>query len=189
MSFVGLEEELSAESLGIAILFQIEFLSETLYLALQNTGFTDNNGQVWQPADGGLVSYDDFPGGSNLAASKRTYTLQIPDLVFGNKLVAQESEYRGRKITQFFQLFSNEGAPLSTPRFLHVGFMDVVTASFDGSGSSQLTVTAEGPLAYKNKTAYGLLTDTDQKARHPGDKALDRVKDLAKGISLAWPPS
>ena len=181
----------SAERVFLAVLFKVELASETLHFALQNTGLTDTNGQYWQPANAGIISYDDFPVASlskaTPSAQKRTYRITLPDLAFGNRMVSDEAEYRGRKITQFLQIKDASGNPLSTPKFLHVGFMDVVRSSVQ-NGSAVLTCECEGLFSYKARSNFGVLTDTDQRARYPDDAGLDWAKKLQEGVVLPWPP-
>ncbi|MEO0343012.1 MAG: hypothetical protein AAF198_06200 [Pseudomonadota bacterium] len=190
MTFSPYAGYLDAEQVALTVLFKIEFTSQTYHLACRNTGITDLTGQYWEPANSSIISYEDFMTGASLAASKRTYTLSLPDSVFGNKLVSQESEYRGRSLSQYMQILDfDTDAPVGPTHFLHTGFMDSVSSTLSPDGTAVLSVTAEGPLSYKNRSSYGLLTDTDQKARYSDDEGLDRVKELSLGVTVVWPPA
>ena len=178
---------LDGEFVKVAMLFKIELASGTLFYALQNTPFTDTTGQVWEPANADVITFDDFPLMNEAIAQKRTYRIALGDASLGNRIVSSEAEYRGRKITQFMQILAPDRTPVSTPKFLHVGFMDVATVSVS-AGNATLSITCEGLFTAKDKTPYGFLTDADQKARHTGDRGLERVTNLQKGVTVPWPP-
>lgn len=178
---------LDGEFVRLAMLAKVELASETLYYVLRNAPLTDINGQVWQAANGDVVTVDDFPLTNSALAQKRTYKIALGDMALGNQIVASEAEYRGRKITQFLQILDADGSPVSTPKFLHVGFMDVASVSV-AAGQATLSLTCEGLFTVKDKTPFGLLTDTDQKARYSDDRGLERVANLQKGVVIPWPP-
>tara|TARA_R110002012_G_scaffold101777_2_gene241139 strand:- start:540 stop:1115 length:576 start_codon:yes stop_codon:yes gene_type:complete len=185
----SLAHVLDSEYVDLCILFKIEFASETMYLAMQNVGFTDLNGQEWRAANSSIISFDDFPLGAKATAQKRTYNVALPDTATSNRLISMESEYRGRRITQLIQFFTPDRTPILTPQFLATHIMDLAKPIVDAKGQASISLDCEGLFTGKNFSPNGLLTDTDQKARHAGDEGLNWVKALQRGVVLEIPPA
>lgn len=87
-----------------------------------------------------------------------------------------------RTIVVYSQLFATTqiGAvgpwqPLIPPVALFSGTMSGLTFAADGAQSRMISLNAEGLLTRRNAPPRGLLTDSDQQARHAGDKGLERV--------------
>jgi len=180
---------LDKETVRLCILYEVELKSGTLRFAMQTLDLVDNNGVTWAAAEAGVISFSDFPLAASAAAQKRSYTIALGELSLGNSFAMQEDEFRGRKLTQYMQIFAEDWTPLGVPVFLHTGIMDIFTPSINGDGQAVGTLDCESLFAVKNRSPFALLTDTDQRARYPDDAGLDEVKLIERGIVLDYPPS
>ncbi len=187
-----------AEKVQVTSLIEARFASETVRVTEEGTPFTDLNGNSWQPGYG-LISYDDASIPSQIGAGKRTYRIAAADASAALAAVMMESEYRDRHIFQYIQFFREQTVagsdgtsvcirePVGVPQFLVRHVMDKATLSVSPDGNATLTMECETLFASKNRAPYALLSQTDQRARYPGDAGLDRMPDLVKGKILRWP--
>jgi hypothetical protein len=64
---------------------------------------------------------------------------------------------------------------MQTPRF-----------ELQGASTRRITVSAESLFSLRSRPAFSQYTDTDQKARFPGDRGFEFVPGLVNKI-VTWP--
>jgi hypothetical protein len=148
------------------------------------------DGREWL-GNGGLISVSDVNAAAGFFASALTVTLSgVPDDLDGiyNKLfVADQSEYRYRRIVVLVQNFGSDWQPLDAPWAYWAGEMDRVD-SLDSLESESLTLKCETAFASRQKPPFANYTDEDQQARYPGDR-LFRFVGPAAEKTIKWPPA
>lgn len=100
----------------------------------------------------------------------------------------QASEVKYRVARLWFQFFDAEFNLIDArPRrtYLMDRLIPDVNAATDPP-TFKLTLTAEPRLATKNQARFSYLTDADQRARHSGDRILERVGLLSVKQTMLW---
>ena len=89
---------------------------------------------------------------------------------------------RDRSVTVYLQLFAMEdaegaerGQPIGSPMALYSGTMTKMPWAANGPSQRTIRVEAEGVFFRRNAAPRGRWTDSDQKARYPGDKGFERL--------------
>lgn len=100
----------------------------------------------------------------------------------------QAVEVRGRKIEFFLHMFKADWTYVEAPVSLGVYLMDRLTPSFDGQNQVAGVKLACEPIGVSKFRAPNSYLDTrDQRARYPGDAALDFMPKYVVNQSLgAW---
>jgi hypothetical protein len=144
-------------------------------------GDLDHAGHIWQ-GTGDLISISDLTTDYQMSADPVTFSMAATaDLVALVK--TSKTAVRGRSVIVYAQLFMTQAQdaavgpwqPLGAPMALFSGTMGPMTYAKEGPGNRQISLQCEGIWARRNAPPRGLLTDSDQQARHPGDEGLERV--------------
>lgn len=140
-------------------------------------------GQTWQGV-GDLIQISGLTSSYQLTADPVTFTLSATQ-----ELVALTREgkanVRGREVTIWSYLLDLQGQPIGAPWVAWTGEMGEPEFSISGNTDRLITLQCEGLFAQRNRPPHGLLTDLDQRARHPGDRGLERVA-LHKNHEVRW---
>jgi hypothetical protein len=193
---------LQAEVVHLAWLIEFQFASGTIRASNEITAFEDANGATWQGL-GTLIQAPVLTGGPGELAPLREYVMALPSeiLEVGEsggglgripELIGSPTEYRGRWVIFYGQLFSTSAtdssgraSPLGVPFALDRALMDRASLTYTGSEAT-ITLQAESILSRKRAPLYGMLTPRDQKSRFSGDKGLDYVPEIATGTLVQW---
>ena len=175
--------ELAAgRAVKVTRLFRFEFLSSTQRF-WDGLNYLTAGGQQWQGA-GKLISVTGLEWAEGLGASQATFTLSgsTSDLV--NAAINSETEVNGRPCAVFLQFLSDRSVALDSPVGVWAGCMDRIVFKGDVNRQS-LSMTAETLFVDRVRSPNGLLTDTDQQARWPGDRGLQKMPELIQK-SVDW---
>lgn len=161
------------------------------------TGFGDIEvaGNRWQGL-GDLISVSEIETSYQLSAEKVTFEVAATAEMLALAL-ASKSRVRDRAVTIYLQLFALDdlsvsgtgfetGSPLGAPLALFTGTMQRMPWSAEGSDDRRITIEAEGLFFRRNAPPRGRWTDPDQKARHAGDRGLERLPLYANGYETTW---
>lgn len=140
------------------------------------TGFGDLSvgGYTWQGV-GDLIEISPIQTAYSLSASSVTFALACTPELLALALDAK-ARVRDRAVTVSMQLFDMDTKQsLGTPFVMFSGTMQRMPWAADGPEQRTLTVEAEGLFFRRNAPPRGRWTDSDQKARYPGDRGLERL--------------
>lgn len=158
-----------------ATLFLFEFASGPQRY-WDGQGYLTAAGEDWL-GFGELGSVSGLEQSRNMGAPQTTFRLSGVDSNLLAIAVNSSSEVTGRPCSVYLQFLSAAGEPLDAPYALWAGTMD--TLSFQaGTASQTITLTAETLFVDRVRTPFGLATDTDQRARWPGDRGFEFVASL-----------
>ena len=153
------------------------------------TGFGDLEvaGQTWQGL-GDLISISPISSTYQVSAEQVTFELAAtPEML--SLALAAKSRVRERAVTIYLQLFANArmaaftagggelltGDPIGSPMALYSGLMMRMPWSASGSAERRIRLECEGLFFRRNSPPRGRWTDSDQKARYPGDRGFERL--------------
>lgn len=155
------------------------------------TGFGDleAGGYTWE-GSGDLISVSGVTTSYGLNADPVTFDVPLTeDLLVMARQARDQVENRPVQVMGLLmQTVKREGGEawdILIPPYSHfTGKMRQMTwkASY---GSAQLQIMAEGLFHRRNAPPHGLLTDADQRARHPGDAGLERMA-LYEDYETRW---
>ena len=153
------------------------------------SGFGDLEvaGQTWQGL-GDLISISPISSTYQVSAEQVTFELAATPEMLGLALAAK-SRVRERAVTIYLQLFANArmaaftsgggelmtGDPIGSPMALYSGLMMRMPWSASGSTERRIRLECEGLFFRRNAPPRGRWTDSDQKARYPGDRGFERL--------------
>lgn len=164
------QEMASGNAVSVTRLFEFEFQSSTQRFWDGLNYLETGDGRRWQGA-GKLISVSGLEYAENMAAQPASFSLSgaTPELLA--VAINADTEIKNRPCAVYLQFLSAKYTPLDDPIAIWVGRMD--TLSFKGNLNNQtLTLNAETLFVERTRSPYGLLTDTDQQARWPGDLGL-----------------
>lgn len=168
--------ELAAgRAVKVTRLFRFEFASSTQRF-WDGLNYLTAGEQRWQGA-GKLISVSGLEWAEGLAASQASFSLSgtTPELVAA--AISSDTEVKGRPCAVFLQFLSDRYVALDDPVGVWAGRMDQII--FKGNLRKQeLSLTAETLFVDRVRSPNGLLTDTDQQARWPGDRGLEFAPTL-----------
>lgn len=152
------------------------------------TGFGDLvvSGQTWQGL-GDLISISPISSSYQVSAEQVTFEVAATPEMLGLALAAK-SRVRNRDVTIYLQLFANArmasftagggelmtGDPIGSPMALYSGLMMRMPWSASANQRT-IRVECEGLFFRRNAPPRGRWTDSDQKARYPGDRGFERL--------------
>ncbi|MFC0201467.1 hypothetical protein [Paracoccus rhizosphaerae] len=159
------------------------------------TGFGDLDaaGHRWQGL-GDLISVSPISTSYQVSAQKLTFQLAATQEMIALALDARH-RVRDRTVTVYLQMFAMDGQavggvengqPLGSPLSLFNGAMQKIAWAAEGSTSRQLTLDCKGVFFRRNSAPRGRWTDSDQKARHPGDRGFERTPLYANNYQAPW---
>lgn len=163
-------EMAAGRAVAVARLFRFEFRSSTQRF-WDGLNYITAGGQQWQGA-GKLISVSGLEWAEGLGASQATFQLAgtTPELILAAR--NSKTEVKGRPCAVFLQFLSDRYVPLDQPVAVWAGIMDRIV--FRGNVKQQvLSMNAETVFAERVRSPNGLLTDSDQQVRFPGDRGLE----------------
>lgn len=158
-----------------ATLFEFEFTSATQRF-WDGHGYLTANGHDWL-GFGEMGSVSGLEQSRNMGAPQTTFKLSGVDDNLIAIAVNSASEVTGNPCTVYLQFLSSAGVPLDTPVAIWAGTMDTLTFQA-GAKNQSITLTAETLFVDRVRAPWGLYTDTDQRARWPGDRGFEFVASL-----------
>jgi len=153
------------------------------------TGFGELSvgGHTWQGL-GDLIGVSQIESSYALSAREVTFTVAATPEMLGLALAAK-ARVRDREVSIYLQLFANAtmanftpggseimtGDPIGSPMSLFTGTMQRMP--FEGEGTTKRSVQLEawGIWMRRNAAPRGRWTDSDQRARYPGDRGFERL--------------
>lgn len=183
------DADLRAGDVGEAVLVFMDFATGAKRWW---TGFgdLDHAGYVWQ-GTGDVISIGEIAASTNLEADALVFSMAATAEMMA--LVRSASTaVRGRTVQVFSQLFAvnpHDGLmpwqPMGPPLSLFTGTMEQMTFTALAATQRQITLSCESYFVRRNAPPRGQWSDADQRARHPGDKGLERVP-LYENYSVRW---
>lgn len=169
----------------ISPLVHFDFVDDPRWYGFQAGPLRTAGGQIWEGTAGlGEISGLSTPIGTT--APVVTFKLSGVDARVAALARKASSAVKGRDASVFVQVFNADWSLLGSPIHIWDGELDVMNYKAEGNGQYSVSVTAETAWVRRNKPPYGYLTDTDQKARFPGDRGLEQVSSLV-GKIINWP--
>ena len=188
------DEFLRHGRVGQAALVFMDFLDApkrwwTGYGDLEVGGFT------WQGL-GDLISISPISTSYQVSNSKASFELAATAEMLSLAL-ATKSRVRDRAVTISLQLFAMEdvtvgpndiqrGQPVGSAFALFNGTMQKMPWSAEGPSSRTIRMECVGLFFRRNAAARGRWTDSDQQARYPGDRGLERLPIYANDYETRW---
>lgn len=161
------------------------------------TGFGDlvAAGRRWQGV-GELIDISNISTAYQVSAKQISFRLAATLEMFALAQAAKD-RVRDRAVTVNLQLFAMDpvtvagseiqtGQPIGSPISLFSGTMQKMPWKADGPNLREITLEAEGLFFRRNAPPRGRWTDADQKARHSGDRGLERLPLYANGYETTW---
>ena len=146
------------------------------------TGFGDLEvgGYLWQGL-GDLITISPISSSYHVSAEQVTFEVAATPEMLALALAAKD-RVRDRPVTVYLQMFAMEdtggagrGQPIGSPMALYSGTMTKMPWAASGPNQRTLRVEAEGMFFRRNAAPRGRWTDSDQKARYPGDRGFERL--------------
>lgn len=183
------DEVLRSGRIGQAALVHMDFLDAPKRWW---TGFGDLQvaGQTWQGL-GDLITISPISTSYQPSAEQVTFEVAATPEMLALALAAK-SRVRDRDVTVYLQLFAltddagEAGQPIGSPISLFTGTMQNMPWSAHGPTQRTIRIEAEGLFFRRNMAPRGRWTDADQKARHPGDRGLERLPLYANEYNVRW---
>lgn len=184
------DEVLRNGHIGQAVLVHMDFLDAPKRWW---TGFGDLevNGHVWQGI-GDLIAISPISSSYQVSAEQVTFEVAATPEMLALALAAK-ARVRDRSVTVYLQLFAMEdaegverGQPIGSPMALYSGTMTKMPWAASGPNQRTLRVEAEGMFFRRNAAPRGRWTDSDQKARYPGDRGFERLPLYANSYEVHW---
>lgn len=176
--------QLSASTVRIDLLIQMEFVGETVRVWNGNTPLVAN-GETWIPMHG-RGTIDGIGYSSGTAAESVTIGLSgLPGQA--SDLLANALENTPRVNQQlvklFVQLFDDEWQNIGNPIPVWWGYAqppEITRSQMQGvEGAVQsISITAENAFFNRSRPPFGRLTDRDQQRRHNGDRFCQHIPRL-----------
>lgn len=185
MPFTEQQVNLLDENRGVVEavrLFHVQFASAEYRLAEGNVPIT-LAGHEWLPAHNWITAAPIQQSGQ-LQAVPAVYRVGslTPDLI--GEALNNMSEWWGRPIQQWMQLFSN-GAPVGPMVSMHRGLMRDLSMTRQ-LGQEYLEFRAESPMDARNIAPLGEYTDRDQKRRSANDDGCEFAPSLVMKKITGW---
>ncbi|UXN70889.1 hypothetical protein N8A98_06795 [Devosia neptuniae] len=158
-----------------ATLFEFQFASGTQRF-WDGHGYLAAGGHEWQ-GFGEMGSVSGLEQSRGLGAPQTTFKLSGVDSNLLSIAVNSAAEVTGRPCAVHLQFLSSAYTALDTPIAIWAGTMD--TLSFvAGVKDQSITLSAETLFVDRVRAPWGLYTDTDQRARWPGDRGFEFMASL-----------
>lgn len=165
-------------------------------------GDLEAGGHAWQ-GTGEFISLSVLSDAYDIAAEQVTFELaatqEMVTLSRQNRLRVLD-----RPVVVYGQMFATDGRmtvpdgaggtveadrgqPLGPPFAVFTGQMKKLRYSGEGLSSRTISLECEGLFVGRNAPPRGRWSPQDQRARHPGDRGLDRTSLYAAGYTVKWP--
>ncbi len=179
-----IDAQLSGATVVMALLVEVEFVSET-YRLWTGVGTRTFGEKVWEGV-GALASLSDVSRLQNGEADPFEIVLSGNDELIQLALVNFATEAQGQPIAASLQFLNfTDESPLGPPWLLREGTMVGAALTVEDT-SLALTVKCDTLASGRNRPPFGRLTARDQRARYPDDRGLDSVHKL-NGSEIVWP--
>ena len=184
------DEVLRSGKIGQAVLVHMDFRDTPKRWW---TGFGDLqvNGHLWQGL-GDLIGISPISSSYQVSAKQVTFEVAATPEMLALALAAKD-RVRDRSVTVYLQLFAMEdaegadrGQPIGSPMALYSGSMQRMPWKASGPTQRSISIECEGIFLRRNLPPRGRWTDSDQKARYPGDRGLERLPIYAAGYETRW---
>jgi hypothetical protein len=186
-----LEALKTGESFPVLV-FEMEFTSGTKRAWNGDTPLTVD-GKTFEPFHGGL-KIDNLSAVIDGTASSTT--LSLPGLPMEPSIaglsVLQADEADGKPIFFYLAFVDGNWQAKAGLVMLSFGFMSVPlvdrTPMTEEQGPTQgISLTIDNLFGQRARSVNGRVTDTDQQRLYPGDRAFERVVEIASGKVVVYP--
>jgi hypothetical protein len=178
----------AGEQLNYAHLVEFFFASGTERVW---TGYGDldlpalnGSAQTWKGL-GKLGGISDLDLSAGLGSEPLVLTLSGIETSSVDQVRDQESEVKRRRCVLYLQVFTQQWAPIDTPRALFAGQMDSMKIRITAT-EAIISLSVDHVLTPKHRAPFGNYSLRDQAERNPGDKSFTRGVRNA-GRELSWP--
>lgn len=184
------DEVLRSGRIGQAVLVHMDFRDSPKRWW---TGFGDLevNGHLWQGL-GDLITISPISSSYQVSAEQVTFEVAATPEMLALALAAKD-RVRDRSVTVYLQLFAMEdaegaerGQPIGSPMALYSGTMTKMPWAKTGPTQRAIRIECEGMFFRRNAAPRGRWTDSDQKARYPGDKGFERLPLYSNSYEVKW---
>lgn len=177
--------QLGGQTVRLSPLVFFDFVDDPRWYGFQAGPLRTADDQIWEGTAGlGEISGLATPIGTT--APVVTFKMSGVDSRVAALARLASSTVKGRDASVFIQVFTEDWGLLGSPIHIWDGELDLMRYRAEGGGVYTVSVTAETAWVKRNKPPFGYLTDTDQKARFPGDRGLEQVSSLI-GKTINWP--
>lgn len=180
----AIEAQLTGATVVMAILVEVQFASgPARFWTGQGTRTFDD--RDWQGV-GSILSISEITRLQNGQADPFEVEIVAGDEIIRPGLIEFADEAQDRELSVYLQFLNYEAdAALGAPWKIRDGLMRGATLTVDAE-TMKLTVACDTTASLRNRPAYGMLTDRDQKARYPDDRGLEFVHAI-DGREILWP--
>lgn len=172
----------NGQAIAVATLFRFEFVSRTMRFWDGVRTLTAGD-QQWE-GSGSVISVSGMEHARNMKASAVTFTMSGADDDLVSFASGNQQEVVNRPCAVFIQFMSKEFVTLDEPIAIWSGNMDTMSFSVGGD-NQQIQLTAESLFVSRVKAPHAYMTDTDQQARWPGDRAAEFMP-LLRNKTVTW---
>jgi hypothetical protein len=184
-----IKAQLGGRSVRVSFLVLFDFVT-TPVRVWTGAGKITTAGEEWLGL-GQLGSISGLEQAVNGEAPETTFVLTgiNPEIM---TLAREEwvDESRDRLVKVYLQFHNAEDdRPLELfdePYAIWAGRMQTPRFELQGASTRRITVSAESLFSLRSRPAFSQYTDTDQKARFPGDRGFEFVPGLVNKI-VTWP--
>jgi len=142
---------------------------------------------------GNMGSIGSVEIGTSAQTQSVTFQLSGVDPKYSAYARNQATEIKGRRALLYLLFFTGSGpdagASLLDCRLRRTLRMDKITGEIQANQAGlQMvnTLVCEPILATKSRAPYAMLSDSDQRARHPGDRACEFMCSLTGSETIVW---
>lgn len=185
------DEELRRGDIACTILCQMDFRTNPQRWWLGYGPLTAGGATYQGTGDAIQISALNLTYGTSAGMVRFSIPTASPEMVAACD--NQGIEVNNRPCRIFYQLFStvpngdhHEGRLIGDPISMFVGVMRDMRSTSSPEGRN-IELEAYGRMSRQGKPAYGRWTDTDQRARYPGDTGLALLPTL-RDKSIVWIP-
>lgn len=175
---------------GFGVLCEMLFLTKTMHVH-NGGGLLSSRGDDGEMEDIQWMGLQGLATVSNLGASKIgasrqvTATLTVDDDFIKETFADQGREIRGRKFRFWGQFYDADMVPLDPKFHIYTGTGDRLRMTKQGPSSRRMELMLEDMLVRRKRTAYSMVTHSDQQARDPGNIGFIFVQKMVdQSLSL-----
>lgn len=179
-----IEAQLMGATVVMAVLIEADFASgkHRLWTGIGTRSF---GGHDWQGV-GNIIEISEITRLQNGQADPFEVSVVAAEDLLRLGLIEFAEEAMDRELSVYLQFLNFDAdAPLGEPWKIRDGIMRGASLTVDAEAQT-LTIKCDTLASRRNRPAYGMLTDRDQKARYPGDRGLEFVHTI-DGKEILWP--
>lgn len=179
-----IEAQLTGATVVMAVLVEAEFASGPMRM-WTGIGTRTFGGRDWQGV-GSVISISEITRLENGQADPFEIAVVADEEIMRLGLIEFRDEALDRPLNVYLQFLNYEAdTALGAPWQIRDGIMRGASLTVD-TDTQALEVRCDTLSSRRNRPAYGMLTDRDQKARYPDDRGLEFVHSL-DGKEITWP--